>query len=1137
MFVLFLGIITVNLPITHAQVVTVDLPGTSINPDPFSLNDLKIYKMYTMLTWSCKSRDFQHTGRRFCIGAQTNALKWVYRWSDDKTTRSSPAIGKDGTLYIGIGSELWALTSDGLLKWRYTTEGIIVSSPSIWFEWIDGTIYFGSQDNCLYALDPNGVLKWRYETDESIESSPAIGADGTICIGSRDNYVYAFTMDGSVKWKYKTAGGVISSPAICTNGTIYVGSEDKNIYALNSDGTLKWRYQTEDYVLSSPSVGTDGTIFIGSNDKNVYALNPDGTLKWKYKTEGYVISSPAIETDGTVYIGSDDGKVYAINSDGSLKWHYQTEGPVRSSPAIGGDGTVYIMMRDYLNSSNIYAIDPNGNLKWDYGDDYQPTISYSFDFGSSPAIGSDGTVYAVSRYHLYAFGEDTTPPEIFCSDITVQASGDLTKVFCTVRAIDSADPCPIITYDPGPIGEFPLGTSEIKVTASDSLSNISTRTFKVTVTEGRGELADNAWSCEKHDAGNTGRSPYIGAQTNTLKWTFQTKDRDRVSSPLIGSDGTLYFIDYWDGVSGGRLYALNPNGKLKWSQHTSMSLGSPVIGAHGVIYVGGWWGWFYAFTPEGTEDENLIHPTIPNIMNSYYPPPTIGIDGTFYVGSPGRVTAFNQDGSSRWIYPLTEDNDIYYAWYSKPAIGCGGTIFATQYGHIHAISPNGAQIWIYRTEETNLTMPVINDNGTIYVGGNSGIVYAFDPNSVLKWSYQTGGEIRDYLSPSIGVDGTIYIPCDDQKIYALTSVGSLKWCYPIEDTISTSFAVGVDNVIYFGTEGGKVYALDPNGNLKWSYQTGGEIDSTPAIGIDGTVYVGSDDGKVYAFGLGDSNFVVPETQFKNIVVFGDSLSDNGNYYNYTAKTFPDNEQYFEGRYSNGLVWVEYLADERHLHCNLSDFAYGDAKTDSVYPPGLIAQVTEFLSSPPIPEKTLCIIWIGANDFLSGGIDCKSVADNIHTALNMLVQAGIQDILVLNLPNLAANPSRNDTPEAPILTILTISFNDELKTITDDFIKNNPSVHLYFIDIFSYFEDLVANPQKYGFTNSTETCPNFNVVDNFENEGYIFWDHIHPTTEVHKFIADEIVSNMHRAFDGSQSGYGITGTDKSKGGCFITVLNY
>ena len=56
----------------------------------------------------------------------------------------------------------------GVLKWKYETGGNVYSSPAIG---ADGTIYVGSDDNYLYAINPDGSLRWRFETG-AIRLSP-----------------------------------------------------------------------------------------------------------------------------------------------------------------------------------------------------------------------------------------------------------------------------------------------------------------------------------------------------------------------------------------------------------------------------------------------------------------------------------------------------------------------------------------------------------------------------------------------------------------------------------------------------------------------------------------------------------------------------------------------------------------------------------------------------------------------------------------------------------------------------------------------------------------------------------------------------------------------------------------------------
>ena len=83
------------------------------------------------------------------------------------------------------------------LKWSFTTGTYISSSPAIG---ADGTIYVGSADNNLYAVNPDGSQKWSFTTGSAVHSSPAIGADGTIYVGSFDNKLYAISGETPTNW-------------------------------------------------------------------------------------------------------------------------------------------------------------------------------------------------------------------------------------------------------------------------------------------------------------------------------------------------------------------------------------------------------------------------------------------------------------------------------------------------------------------------------------------------------------------------------------------------------------------------------------------------------------------------------------------------------------------------------------------------------------------------------------------------------------------------------------------------------------------------------------------------------------------------------------------------------------------------
>jgi len=341
--------------------------------------------------WPMRGHDLSHTGRSPYVGAQTPTKKWDFAIGD--WLYSSPAIGADGTVYVGgINDKVYALNPNGTKKWEFITGHWVESSPAIG---ADGTIYIGSCDENVYALNPDGTKKWDFATEGFVISSPAIGADGTIYIGSDDDNVYALNPDGTRKWDFTTAGNVESCPAVGADGTIYVRSDYEKVYALNPDGTRKWEFAMgigSHGGLNSPAIGADGTIYVGSYDANVFALNPDGTEKWRSVVGFGKLGSPAIGADGTIYIGSYDGKLYALDPDGTTKWGFDTGYGGLGSPAIDADGTIYVGGWDF------HALNPDGTEKWYFATDSE--------MESSPAIAADGTVYVGSNqaYKLYAFG-------------------------------------------------------------------------------------------------------------------------------------------------------------------------------------------------------------------------------------------------------------------------------------------------------------------------------------------------------------------------------------------------------------------------------------------------------------------------------------------------------------------------------------------------------------------------------------------------------------------------------------------------------------------------------------------------------------------------------------------------------------
>lgn len=192
----------------------------------------------------------------FLYALEDSVTRGNLRWKcpagtfyDGHFVDSSPAIGADGTLYVGtdpyggggvepveVDSVFLAVNPDGTVKWKFQMGDGAESSPAIG---PDGTIYVGSFDGKLYAIRDDGdagILKWAFQTGAAIDGSPAVDGCGVVYFGSRDSTIYALNPDGTLRWSLKTGGQIESSPSIDADGTLYVGSFDGKLYAIGNHG-------------------------------------------------------------------------------------------------------------------------------------------------------------------------------------------------------------------------------------------------------------------------------------------------------------------------------------------------------------------------------------------------------------------------------------------------------------------------------------------------------------------------------------------------------------------------------------------------------------------------------------------------------------------------------------------------------------------------------------------------------------------------------------------------------------------------------------------------------------------------------------------------------------------------------------
>jgi phospholipase/lecithinase/hemolysin len=246
-----------------------------------------------------------------------------------------------------------------------------------------------------------------------------------------------------------------------------------------------------------------------------------------------------------------------------------------------------------------------------------------------------------------------------------------------------------------------------------------------------------------------------------------------------------------------------------------------------------------------------------------------------------------------------------------------------------------------------------------------------------------------------------------------------------------------------------------------------------------------------------------------LYVFGDSLSDVGTVFRATGGMYPSNPTYFQGRYSNGRVWVEYLALRLHLSSKqTNNFAYGGATTGSngnSLVPGLLTQIQSFTQThQQTNPNALYVLWAGANDYLQGVSSATVPVENVTGGIASLAGVGAKKILVANLPDLGQLPATRTSANSKNLNALTQAHNQGLRRSLKLLSQQYSDLQIVTLDANRLYRDAITNPAAFGFTNVISACLSGSRACGNPDQ-FLFWDGIHPTTAAHRILGEAAFS--------------------------------
>lgn len=268
--------------------------------------------------------------------------------------------------------------------------------------------------------------------------------------------------------------------------------------------------------------------------------------------------------------------------------------------------------------------------------------------------------------------------------------------------------------------------------------------------------------------------------------------------------------------------------------------------------------------------------------------------------------------------------------------------------------------------------------------------------------------------------------------------------------------------------------------------------------------------------------------YSGFLVFGDSLSDNGNIFAQSGGTFPP-PPYDAGRFSNGPVWNDPLIAafqaSGHAAANL---AYGGARaqTNGDTVPDFEAQIALYYSTgldQIFDANALVSVFFGGNDlrdtvfaaagaFFSGASpsDVTEVLIDGATDAAQAVGAGIEALADLKLENFAVwnAPNLGLVPEvtalgpqaAGLATQASLAFNAALAAELGRIGAARTTLTLTTVDLFATITAAVTDPAAVGLVDVTTPCLSATFAVCSAPDTTLFWDTIHPTAAGHALLA-------------------------------------
>ncbi|WP_133127859.1 SGNH/GDSL hydrolase family protein [Legionella nagasakiensis] len=176
-------------------------------------------------------------------------------------------------------------------------------------------------------------------------------------------------------------------------------------------------------------------------------------------------------------------------------------------------------------------------------------------------------------------------------------------------------------------------------------------------------------------------------------------------------------------------------------------------------------------------------------------------------------------------------------------------------------------------------------------------------------------------------------------------------------------------------------------------------------------------------------------------------------------------------------------------------------------------------------ETLVLEWSGANDLITVNAHPskeevnRAIKDRITNA-EQLIKNGYRHFVLFNLPDLSLTPryQAKSQEERDNAHACSLYFNEQLAKACKELAETYPHCSVDVFDVSSLFTEIYQHPEAHGFDPAKLRIPYTESADFKINpdrtspaKGYMFWDDVHPTADLHALLAERFYEKYSKEY--------------------------